>query len=458
MKNSIIDEREIWETISKSQKIDRAKVRDILQKASAGRGLDLYEMSVLLHVNDKEMLSEIYTLAKKIKEMIYGNRIVLFIPLYISNECKNICAYCGFRADNKELKRTTLSPCEIKSEVESVQKQGHKRILAVMGEDASFSMDQVLSSIETIYATKTAPGGEIRRVNVNIAPMTVDDFRTLKTSNIGTFQCFQETYHSKTYDKVHLAGTKKDYLWRLNAHHRAQEAGIDDIGMGVLYGLFDPIFDTLAMVQHAKNLEMIYGVGPHTVSLPRMEPAFGSALSQNPPYIVCDDLFRKIVAVLRLTIPYTGMILSTRESAEVRKELLELGISQISVGSKTSPGSYNESSMDIHEAEQFSVGDHRTMDEVVLELIETGYIPSFCTACYRLGRHGDSFMGMAKNMEIKSFCQPNAILTLAEYLEDYGSEQTRETGNKVIDRYISGHACIAKEVERIRHGKRDVYY
>jgi 2-iminoacetate synthase len=432
-----------------------------LQKASEAKGLNLLETSMLLHVNDADLIDEIFSLAKKVKEMIYGNRIVLFIPLYISNECNNTCSYCAFRTDNKDLERITLSTVDIKSEVEEIQKQGHKRILAVFGESAKSNVHKMVESIETIYQTKTKPTGEIRRVNINSAPLTVDDFKILKTSQIGTYQCFQETYHKTTYENVHLAGTKKDYIWRLYALHRAQEAGIDDVATGVLYGLFDPYFDTLAMLRHATELEKVFGVGPHTVSFPRIEPAFGSEISINPPYKVDDNLFKKIIAVLRLSIPYTGMILSTRETSQLRKELIHLGISQISVGSKTSPGSYQEGDINNHHAEQFKVADERNLDEVIYELVKSDLVPSFCTACYRLGRHGDNFMDMAKNKHIKSFCQPNAMITFAEFLEDYASEKTKIAGYEMINRFLQQTGTkkhLINDLNSIKNGKRDVYY
>ena len=461
---SFINDKEIWDTIKKSKNPDKAEVRDILAKAETAKGLSLYDTAVLLQVNDKDLTEEIFALAKKVKEKIYGNRIVIFVPLYISNECGNICEYCGFRADNKELKRKTLNYKEIQQEVEIIEKQGHKRILAVYGETAKYGVDKMVESIEAIYSTKSAPSGEIRRVNVNSAPLSVEDFKILKSSQIGTYQCFQETYHKATYEKVHLAGVKKDYLWRLNALHRAQEAGIDDVATGVLYGLYDPYFETLALLKHAEVLEEVFGVGPHTISFPRLEPALGSEMSTHPPYLVNDDLFKKIVAVIRLAVPYTGMILSTRESAELRHELIHLGVSQISAGSKTSPGSYHESLTNIPDAQQFTVGDERPLDEVIYDLTKMDLIPSFCTSCYRLGRHGEHFMDMAKNMHIKSFCQPNAILTFAEYIEDYASSKTKKSGYEMIDRLVKKiddnnlQTTVINELSQIKEGKRDIFH
>ena len=463
-KTNFINEKEIWETISSTKNIEKNEVRDILKKAEEAKGLSIREASVLLHLDDKDLINDLYTLAKKVKETIYGNRIVIFVPLYITNECGNICQYCGFRADNMELDRCTLSLKQIREEVEIIQKQGHKRILAVYGETHTFGIDKIVESIEAIYSTKTSPAGEIRRVNVNAAPMSIEHFKILKSSQIGTYQCFQETYHKETYERVHIAGEKKDYLWRLNALHRAQEADIDDVAMGVLYGLFDPYFETLAMLKHAEDLERIYNVGPHTISFPRLEPALGSEMSSHPPFLVDDDLFRKIVAVIRLAVPYTGMILSTRESAELRHELINLGVSQISAGSKTSPGSYHENNINIPTAQQFKVGDERLLDDVIYDLISMDLIPSFCTACYRLGRHGKSFMDMAKNMHIKSFCQPNAILTFAEYIENYSTPKTKNAGYEMLHRLVNKLGNndlinrVKEELECIRKGARDLYH
>ncbi|MCL2064895.1 MAG: [FeFe] hydrogenase H-cluster radical SAM maturase HydG [Candidatus Cloacimonetes bacterium] len=464
MNKEFINEKEIWETINTTKNKDKSEVRDIFQKAEEAKGLNLYETSVLLHLEDQDLLQDLFSLAKKVKETIYGNRIVLFVPLYITNECSNICDYCGFRADNVELKRKTLTFAEIQEEVEILEKQGHKRILAVYGETLRYGVEKMAESIEAIYSTKSNPSGEIRRVNVNSAPLSIEDFKILKQANIGTYQCFQETYHKDTYQKVHIAGAKKDYQWRLNALHRAQEAGIDDVAIGVLYGLFDPYFETLAMLKHSEELEKKYNVGPHTISFPRLEPAFGSEISSKPPYMVNDELFKKIVAVIRLAVPYTGMILSTRETAELRHELINLGVSQISAGSKTSPGSYHESNINIPTSQQFKVGDERLLDDVIYDLISMELLPSFCTACYRLGRHGECFMDMAKNLHIKSFCQPNAILTFAEYIEDYSSEKTKKSGYNLIDKLVLrlGNKNIIEriknELSEIKKGKRDIYH
>jgi len=459
---NFIKENLLWDIINRTQNPEVHYIKDILQKANEAKGISLFEASTLLQTKDDELKEQIFIQAQKVKEKIYGNRIVIFVPLYISNECANICDYCAFRADNMTIKRKTLNHQEIQDEVKIILSQGHKRILAVYGETPSYHIDHIVKSIETIYQTKS-PHGVIRRVNINSAPFSVDDFKALKQSNIGTYQCFQETYHLKTYQKIHLSGQKIDYNWRLNALHRAQEAGIDDVASGVLYGLYDPLFDTLAMLQHAEELENVFGVGPHTVSVPRIEPALGSIMSYSPPHQVHDDLFKLIIAVLRLAIPYTGIILSTRETATLRHELINLGVSQISAGSKTSPGTYHDTNTNIPKSQQFQIADERSLAEIIDDLISMDIIPSFCTACYRLGRHGEHFMDMAKNMHIKQFCQPNAILTFAEYLEEYASEKTKKAGYLLIEKLLLSQSDntqnkIKSELATIKKGARDIYH
>ncbi|MGL4836071.1 MAG: [FeFe] hydrogenase H-cluster radical SAM maturase HydG, partial [Shewanella sp.] len=359
--------------------------------------------------------------------------------------------------------RKTLKQDEIREEVKVLEEMGHKRILAVYGEHPRNNVNAIVESIQTMYSVKHGEGGEIRRINVNCAPMSVDDFNVLKTAAIGTYQCFQETYHQATYEKVHLKGKKTDYLYRLYAMHRAMEAGIDDVGIGALFGLYDHRFELLALLTHAHQMEQDCGVGPHTISFPRIEPAHGSAISERPPFEVDDDCFKRIVAITRLAVPYTGLIMSTRESAALRKELLELGVSQISAGSRTAPGGYQDSQADQHDAEQFSLGDHRSMDEIIYELVtESDAIPSFCTGCYRKGRTGDHFMGLAKQQFIGKFCQPNALITFKEYLNDYAGEKTREAGHALIERELAKmspsrarnvRSCLAKTDA----GERDIY-
>ena len=430
-------------------------------KARELKGLEMEEVAVLSSVSDPDLLSEMFQTAKEVKDAIYGQRLVLFAPLYVSNLCTNDCLYCAFRVRNKELKRRALTQAEIRHEVEILVDQGHKRILLVAGESyPTEGFEYVLKSVGTIYSVKRG-NGEIRRVNVNVAPLTVDEFRALKATGIGTYQLFQETYHRETYSRVHLGGRKRDYDWRVTAMDRAQEGGIDDVGIGVLFGLFDWRFETLAILQHIQHLEERFGVGPHTISMPRLEPAVGSDIASQPPHPVSNLDFRKIVAILRLAVPYTGMILSTREGPNLRRESFALGVSQISAGSRTNPGGYSDDE-EHYDASQFALGDHRPLDEVIRDVASLGYVPSFCTACYRLGRTGRDFMELAKPGEIKEHCGPNAIATFQEYLDDFASEQTKSVGEAAILGAIAEmdpqtRAKTEKMLAMVKEGKRDVY-
>ena len=454
-----IDEQAIWETLSAAKRHDASQVREILAKADELHGLDPADIAVLMNVSDPDLLSEMFATARSVKERIYGRRLVLFAPLYISNLCGNECLYCAFRARNTALKRRALTQEEIARETRILIDQGHKRILLVAGESyPREGFSYVLKAIKTIYAVKSGCG-EVRRINANIAPLELDEFRALKAAHIGTYQLFQETYHRATYSQVHAAGRKRDYDWRITAMDRAQEAHIDDVGIGVLFGLFDWRFEILALLSHIRHLEQTWGVGPHTISMPRLEPAIGSEIAAHPPHAVSDVDFRKIVALLRLSVPYTGLIMSTRESANIRTETFALGVSQISAGSRTNPGGY---STDEEEGSQFQLGDHRPLDEVVGDIAELGYIPSFCTACYRLGRTGQDFMELAKPGEIKSHCDPNALSTFMEYLIDYASPQTQSAGEKLIAETLGRMGEKERRVSesliaQVRSGKRDVY-
>ncbi len=438
-----------------------ARVRELLAKAREQQGLTMEEVACLSYVENPELLNEIFSAAKQIKEEIYGSRLVLFAPLYISNRCANECTYCAFRATNTEIKRRTLTQDEIAEETRILIRQGHKRVLMVAGEALPpQGFDYLLDSIATIYSTRVGPG-EIRRVNVNLAPQTTEHFRQLKQAEIGTFQLFQETYHRPTYAEVHLKGRKRDYDWRATAFDRAMEAGIDDVGMGVLFGLYDWRFEIMAMMQHIRHLEETFGVGPHTISFPRLEPAVGSEIASRPPYEVSDADFLKMIAIMRLAVPYTGMIMSTRETAEVRRATLELGISQISAGSRTDPGGYKDGEGDPNGA-QFQLGDHRTVEEVVSDVVSHGFLPSFCTACYRTGRTGQDFMDIAKPGEIKYHCSPNALSTFQEYLCDYASPQAKALGEKLISielQRMDGQqtACALPMLNKVRAGERDVF-
>lgn len=456
-----INEQNVWDILEANKNVDFGRIKEVLDKAREMKGLNLEDVAILTSISDPEMLAALFNTANEVKETIYGKRLVLFAPLYISNLCANECLYCAFRATNKDIIRNSLSQEHIAREVEVLIKQGHKRILMVAGESyPNQGFQYVLDSIKTIYNVKTEHG-EIRRVNVNIAPLSTDEFRLLKGAGIGTYQIFQETYHRETYAKVHLGGKKRDYNWRAWSLHRAMEAGIDDVGIGVLFGLFDYRFEILAMMQHIFELEEKFGVGPHTISVPRLEPATNSNLASHPPFPVSDIDFRKIVAIIRLAVPYTGIIMSTRETAKMRRETFALGVSQISAGSRTNPGGYEEETED-DPSGQFSLGDHRSLDEVIRDVASMGYIPSFCTACYRLGRTGQDFMDLAKPGDIKLHCGPNALSSFKEYLQNFASPETAEIGNRLITETINSMTGIARQraeklVQRVEAGRDDVY-
>ena len=458
---NFIHESQISAILEANKRTEATRIREILAKAREMKGLDPEEVAALTGISDPELLNELFTEANYVKDTIYGKRLVLFAPLYISNLCANECLYCAFRATNKDIVRRSLTQHEIANEVNNLISQGHKRILLVAGESyPKEGFSYVLNSIKTIYDVKSEHG-EIRRVNVNVAPLDVDEFKLLKNEKIGTYQIFQETYHRETYAKMHTGGKKKNYDFRITAPHRAMEAGIDDVGIGVLFGLFDYRFEMLALMQHIRELEKVYGIGPHTLSVPRLEPATGSDIASHPPHAVSDIEFRKIVAILRLAVPYTGIIMSTRETAQMRRDTFALGVSQISAGSRTNPGGYTHETEE-DEASQFSLGDHRSLDEVIRDVASMGYIPSFCTACYRLGRTGRDFMDLAKPGDIKLHCDPNALSTFREYLRNFASEQTRKIGDKLIAKTIAGMSGIARDraeklVKRVNEGRDDVY-
>ena len=457
-----IDAARIDEVLQRAAAKDAAHVRDVLDKARELKGLDMEDVAVLSTVSDPVLLAELFAAAKAAKEEIYGRRLVIFAPLYVSNLCSNECLYCAFRARNADVRRRALTQDELRREVEILVSQGHKRVLLVAGESyPNEGFDYILKSIATVYDTRV-DHGEIRRVNVNIAPLTIEEFHQLKAAEIGTYQLFQETYHRGAYEAVHVAGRKADYDWRITAIDRAMEAGIDDVGIGVLFGLADWRFEVLAMMQHAEHLERRFGCGPHTISVPRLEPAAGSAMAAQPPHPVSDVDFRKIVAILRLAVPYTGIIMSTRETPNLRRETFALGVSQISAGSRTNPGGYLESEEEDADGSQFQLGDHRPLDEVIRDVASLGYIPSFCTACYRLGRTGMDFMDLAKPGKIKEHCDPNALSTFLEYLIDYGSEETRAAGEMLIRNTLDSmgerpRMVSERLLERVREGHRDSF-
>jgi 2-iminoacetate synthase len=459
---TFIDEAKIAATLAAARGGDAGRVREILAKARELHGLDASEVATLMEASNPELLEEMYAAARWVKDEIYGNRLVLFAPLYISNLCNNECLYCAFRARNHSLVRRALTMEEITREALALIEQGHKRILMVAGESypREGGFDYVLKAIEAIYQARSGRG-EIRRVNVNVAPLSVDDFKRLKEAKIGTYQLFQETYHRGTYAQLHVAGPKRDYDWRVTSFDRAMEVGIDDVGVGVLFGLYDWKFEMLALQQHIAHLEETFGVGPHTISVPRVEPAVGSDVAYQPPYPVADLDFKKLVAILRLAVPYTGIIMSTRENAATRRATFELGVSQISAGSRCNPGGYSEEG-DSFRAEQFQLGDHRSLDEVVRDVASLGYTPSFCTACYRLGRTGADFMDLAKPGLIKRHCGPNALSSCMEYLLDYASPQTRQVGEQLVDRELNALEAPVRQIStrlvaEVRNDKRDIF-
>ncbi len=456
-----LDERRIHETLQDTGRADAVRVREILAKALALKGLTMGEVAALSLVRDAGLLEEIYRTARQVKEEIYGPRLVLFAPLYISNLCKNECLYCAFRRTNTDLARRALTQEEIAQETRVIIEQGHKRILLVAGESyPGNNLQYVLDAIATIYDVKIGPSGEIRRLNVNVAPLPVEDFRRLKEAGIGTYQVFQETYHRETYARVHVAGAKSNYDWRATAMDRAMQAGIDDVGIGVLFGLYDWRFELLALMQHIMHLEQTFGVGCHTISVPRLEPALNSAIATAPPHPVSDEEFKKLVALIRLAVPYTGIIMSTRETPEIRSETFALGVSQISAGSRTNPGGYNEDTQAL--SAQFQLGDHRSLAEVIADVASMGYVPSFCTGCYRLGRTGQDFMDMAKPGLIKQKCGPNALSTFLEYLLDYGTPEAVAAGESAIDQELGHMEPKTRNISeglmaQVRKGRRDVF-
>ncbi|MDL2207545.1 [FeFe] hydrogenase H-cluster radical SAM maturase HydG [Desulfovibrio sp. OttesenSCG-928-M16] len=457
-----LNENAIWTILERESTPDAVRIHDILDKARQGQGLDNNEVAALLAPMSDDSLQALYATALELKERVYGKRMVIFAPLYVSNLCANNCAYCAFNTDNKDLKRISLGPEEIAAEVRILENMGHKRVMAVYGEHPKWGAEAVAKSVADIYAVKSLPSGEIRRVNVNCAPLDTPGFAVLKQAGIGTYQCFQETYNRSVYESVHLGGRKKDMDWRLFAMHRANEAGVDDVGLGVLFGLFDHRFEVLALLDHARALEKAYGAGPHTISFPRIEPAQNSELSKNPPNVISDPVFKRIIAVVRLALPYTGMIITTREQAALKRELLKLGISQLSAASRTSPGGYEKAEANSPEAQQFWVGDERSLDQVIRDLTADGYIPSFCTSCYRKGRTGDHFMGFARSAFIHSFCDPNALMTYYEYLLDFAQAADREAGITFVRERVQamndeeGRARLQERLDRIDAGERDI--
>jgi len=456
-----IDPEEIWECLNTARS-NPQRVREILAKSFEKQRLSMQETAILLNTTDPSLVQEIFDAAALLKKNIYGNRIVLFAPLYVGNLCINDCAYCGFKISNRNQQRRTLSVQELEENVKSLEQDGHKRLILVFGEHPHYSPHFIAETVRKVYSVKYG-NGSIRRVNINAAPLDEEGFRIVKEAGIGTYQIFQETYHPDTYRIYHRAGKKMDFADRLVSLDRAQKAGLDDVGIGALFGLYDWRYEVLGLIRHTNHLEACFGVGPHTISFPRLQDAEG--FTANTPYKVNDNDFLRLIAILRLAVPYTGLILTAREPAWLRDEAIRYGVSQIDAGTKLELGAYAEEKKQNQELnkEQFMINDCRSLNEVIEELISKNDIPSFCTACYRLGRTGEHFMEFSVPGFIKKYCQPNAILTLAEYLEDYAPEETRTKGYLLIEKEMQSIAPplqqkIRERLEQIKQGKRDLYF
>lgn len=460
---SFIDPAEIWDILNTSIIPEKKTIQDIIEKSLDKNRLTLKETATLINASDPEMIEQIKDGARLLKKSVYGNRIVLFAPLYIGNRCINNCTYCGFRASNKDAIRNTLNDQQIVNEVEALEDNGHKRLILVYGEHPSYNAEYIAHTVKLVYGVKKG-NGEIRRVNINAAPLEIDGFRTVKDAGIGTYQVFQETYHPETYSYYHPSGPKRNFEYRLTSLDRAQEAGIDDVGIGALFGLYDWRYEVLGLIRHTNHLEACYNVGPHTISFPRIKDA--SSLSMTKKYNVSDQDFAKLIAILRLAVPYTGLILTARENENIRTETMQFGVSQIDGGTKLELGSYSETineDQDLNR-EQFKIADSRSLNEIIDELINKEYLPSFCTACYRKGRTGEHFMEFSVPGFIKRYCTPNAVLTLAEYLMDYATPEVAEKGWKIIGRTLDEPENLLRadevkiRLDRIKNGERDLYF
>ncbi len=460
-----IDPQELWDYINNTPS-DIDSVRAVISKSLDKKRLTLRETAILINATDPVLIEEIKEGARELKKRVYGNRIVLFAPLYVGNKCTNNCKYCGFRASNKEAIRKTLDDQELIHEVEALEDNGQKRLILVYGEHPEYPPEFIAHTVKTVYGVKKG-NGEIRRVNINAAPLDIEGFRTVKEAAIGTYQIFQETYHPEAYKTYHLGGKKRDFDYRLTGLDRAQEAGIDDVGIGALFGLYDWRYEVLGLVRHTNHLEACYHVGPHTISFPRIQNA--SKLDLGTDYTVSDEEFARLVAILRLAVPYTGMILTARENAKLRHEVIQFGVSQIDGGTKLELGSYSASKNEEQNLnrEQFQINDNRSLNEIIDELVSNDFLPSFCTACYRRGRTGEHFMEFSVPGFIKRFCSPNAMLTLAEYLEDYAPADTKKKGWETIDKNLEelqqSDSSISLDELRIRllrvqSGERDLYF
>jgi len=456
-----IDDREIFDLLQNTVSTPEM-VQEVIRKSLSKQRLTLQDVAILINASDSQ-IKDIKEGAKRLKREVYGERIVLFAPLYVGNYCVNNCKYCGFRASNRKALRKTLTEEQLIHNVEALEENGQKRLILVYGEHPAYTPDYIADTVRTVYKVKKG-NGEIRRVNINAAPLDIEGFRKVKKAGIGTYQIFQETYHRDTYKKYHTGGYKKDYEFRLTSLDRAQEAGLDDVGIGVLFGLFDWRYEVLALVRHTNHLEACYNVGPHTISFPRLQ--YASEYEISDEWLVSDEDFTRIVAILRLAVPYTGMILTAREPESIRREVLQYGVSQIDAGTRLELGAYaeGESPDQNPEKEQFLINDNRSLREVIDELLAEGYIPSFCTACYRKGRTGEHFMEFSVPGFIKRYCTPNALLTLAEYLEDYAPADTATKGWALIEKNLETElepkqsVQTRQRLERIRAGERDIYF
>jgi 2-iminoacetate synthase len=458
-----IDADEIWGFINQPP-AGKERIREIIAKSLDKNRLTMSETAALINADDPELVEEIKQGAKSLKQKVYGQRIVLFAPLYVGNMCINNCAYCGYKASNQKMKRITLTNEDLINQVKALEDAGQKRLILVYGEHPKYDANFIADTVRTVYSVKSGPG-EIRRVNINAAPMDIDGFRIVKDSMIGTYQIFQETYHEETYLKVHLGGIKRNYEWRLTSLDRAQEAGIDDVGIGALFGLYDWRFEVMGLLRHTNHFEACYNVGPHTISFPRIQ--YASELNIDKNHLVSDYDFTRLVAILRLAVPYTGLILTARETAAIRDEILQFGISQIDGGTNLEMGGYSKKkdneNQDI-DFEQFQINDNRSLNEIMDELIDHKYIPSFCTSCYRAGRTGEHFMEFSVPGFIKRFCQPNAMLTLAEYLEDYAPAETKVKGEKLLEEKLGEmeedgfKEKLKEKLQQVKSGKRDLYF
>lgn len=457
-----IDPAEIWDILNHTRSTPQ-RVKEVIEKSLNKNRLSLTDVAVLINAQTPELIEQIKEGAKTLKQKVYGDRIVLFAPLYIGNKCSNDCSYCGFSVKNKKAERKTLTDLEIIREIEALEDNGQKRLILVYGEHKEYDPDYIAHTVKVAYSVKK-DNGEIRRVNINAAPLSIEGFKIVKEAGIGTYQIFQETYHPEAYKNYHLSGKKSNFNNRLTALDRSQEAGLDDVGIGVLFGLYDWRYEVMALVRHTNHLEACYNVGPHTISFPRIKNASGLVVGDQ--YFVSDNDFSKLIAILRLAVPYTGMILTAREPAHLRDEIIQFGVSQIDGGTKIELGSYNQTlnhKQNLNR-EQFQINDERSLSEIINELLDKEMIPSFCTACYRVGRTGEHFMEFSVPGFIKKYCTPNAILTLVEYITDYADAQTADKAWKVIQKNIDiidneklKHSLINR-IEKVKAGERDLYY